>query len=190
MAKENQIVGVINAAIKSVLTDARFNGAQYGGITTLLNKEENPMPCEIDNDGRCNWISIDNSKPIQLYHRNNGGQFSIDPTKQFGDGGTRKQNTSMSLFVIANRTKIKMPVEDILVIIASGFPSQPTKEKRHELTIQDCNISIQSFDLNTLAIFKREQSNQKTFDPQIIMFELKYLIECGFSNSCINTICC
>jgi hypothetical protein len=190
MAKENQIADIINASVKAVLKDARFVGAQYSGITVLLPEGNIIQPCTTDDSGDAKIVGINNTHPLQAYHRNNGSSFSIAPDKQFGDGVTRNQITSMSLFVIAQRSRIKMTPEDLLLLVASGIPGELTQAQRETLKLKGCTISLQSVDVNAQNIFKREYQIQKPLDPQVIMFELKYQIECSFSNACINTLCC
>lgn len=188
MAKENKIVDIINASVKAALADKRFSGSEYAGITQIIqNGDGGNMPCTVDNNGECTWIDVDDTKPVQVYHRMNGSSFSLDDKEQFGNNLIRNQVSSMSLFVVAQRNKIKLPVEDLLTLVTSGMPTGVPDRK--SLNLNSCKITVQSADVNAQGILKREQPN-KILDPQVIMFELKYQIECSYGKDCINTLCC
>jgi hypothetical protein len=193
MAKENEIAAFLNEEIKKSLSDARFNGSQFSGITQLVAKADSTVkPCIVDHEGEGTDLTVDDVYPVQVYHRNYGGTFKPNPATGFGDGNTAKnQVTNMGCIVIGQRKKIKLTPEDLLVLVAASFPAELPKAKRAELKLTKSAITITNIDINSLAVFKREyQFKDNVLDPSIIMLELKYQIECGFEKDCINTICC
>lgn len=194
MAKENEIARWINECIQEVLSEQRFAGSQYSGITSLLmNDQESTallMPCTIDSDGEGLWVGVDDAYPVQLYHRHNGCVFKSEPADAFGGNAPRKEFIAMSLFVVAQRSRTRLAPEDLKTLIATAFPYEIPAQKRALWKLSG-SISLLSADLNSQNVYKREYNPAPTIlDPQVNMFELKYQIECSYQKDCINTLCC
>ena len=187
------IVTIINDSLKTVtLVDARFKQPSLKGIAVLIPKDvTGNIPCICNNNGEGEYVGFDDIHSIRLYHKNNGSKTSFEVKDQ--SGPIDKYFTTkydMSLMVMAKRTVVQMSAEQLDVLISTGILS-PTKIKREDFKLKSCSVKPVATNYNTALILGQEYKGQNiSFEPNMILFEIKYTIECTYNKDCIKTICC
>lgn len=189
MAKEHDIVCTINEALDAATTSQKFTGKEYAGITILRKNSDNvSVPMSYIKGGVSKLISINDVKPLQWYHRNNGSVYVQSEKRQYGNSnGALSQTTNMSLIVMANFERAKLYAEEIEGLFVAAIPTQLTEARKVELNLRACNIVVTSTDHNAIALFEREHKGNLMMNENTIMFEIRYQITTAFFNECINS---
>ena len=183
------IVQVINDSLRTkTLTDPRFKKPSLKGIAVSLPKDGGNIPCVCDNNGGGDYVGFADVHSIQLYHKNNGSKTSFDNKDQAGP--TNKYYTEkydMSMMVMGSRKVLKLCAEQLALLINTGFPSI----NKEDFKLKSCSVKPVATNYNTALILQQEYKGQNiSFEPDMILFEIKYTIECTFNKDCIKTICC
>lgn len=192
MAKEHKIVNYINYYLLSSMTDIRFTGKKAFGITELYDKDEKTrLPAELRNN-ELQYVGIDNTFPVILYHRSNGTSTVIDKKNSYGDVNDNLiETSSMSLFVYAQNLKIKMSASEFKDFISNAFPDHIDKVSTTNIGIRSGFIKTLSTNFNSGEIYKKEYPKTKrVLDANFYLMEIKYALEIRFKKGCVKTSHC
>ncbi len=191
----SEIVKLINAALLTLAfnTESRQKSALYGISKTLPYKQKADttyelIPTLLDLDGDGKKLIPDDNNSIQIYHKINS-TASIPDKVQYGNTNDKIiRTTQMSMIVWAQSNKINMFDNELDQLMLSVFPNKIAKDKLNEMKLTDCTINYNSTDFNSMAIFMREYATKQYYlNPQHLLFEVKYSIECRLNKSCIKT---
>jgi hypothetical protein len=193
MARLKEIVAFINNTLETkAFKDKRFIAGLHG-IATMVEYQGAIVPCIINNDADGKYVGLDDSFSVQVYHKNNGTvSLVVTSSDQFGDGNpviTRRYN--MSMMVMGKRKLLDLTPEQLETIIDASFPDQLPAQLRNDFKLNNCSIGFSGTDHNSSTLLKREYGQpDKKYDLEMIIFEMKYTIECIYKKSCIDTLCC
>jgi hypothetical protein len=197
--KLNSIVKFINDSWAESLASTKFAGIKMMGVTSqipVLNDEglETYRIAEFDERGQVvnDSAAMNESYSCLIYHRlwNTNNTLNKD---SFGDDEGQKRTFYMSVFVYVNKSQLGIEASDMEMILTSYMPQSIGSDL---LTgkfagVSSCNITPTGSDFNQSNLFAREFNKKNyTMEPRIVLFELKYLIECTYSRNCINVLCC
>jgi len=189
MAKESNIVTYINdKLIAEQFGSVKFKKGQFSGIAELVKTNEGgeTQPVIVANNGKSTRIGINDIYPFQIYHRTLSASFEL-VSADFGDFRVRKESTSMTLVVIADRERLEVTKEQIKTALALGFPLEMDATNKTALSLLTCNITPSSFIMDFNEVYSREfnLANYK-IKPQTILIALDYTIETEVNESCIE----
>ncbi len=194
MPKISEISTIINTSLKeNVFNTSRFQSAVYYGIADLVKENINDTvttkPCIIANDGECTSVIIDDTYPMQIYHRIMSLSFEQSTEDNYGEPVRMiKETATMSLVLIADRNRLQMDAENIVSAIAANLPPTLTAAELATLGLSSCQIyATGEAVIDSEVIFNREYRNiEYLFKPNAAMFSINYLIEMEFSKSCFD----
>lgn len=190
MPKTGQIIQYTNDELKkNAFSDQRFNGSKFHGLSVLIKRKNVTEPCIFTQNGGAEYCGKDDRAPLVIYHRSIGAAYKTDSTKGFGDEVLQIRAVKVSLILTALRKKIRMSAEELEMHVSKFLPEGIPKLMISEFGIKRCSIYKIACDYNTPALHQREYS-QPYSDPDLIIIELQYGIECAYENKCINTLCC
>ncbi len=190
MVNENKIVELINGTLSGAMTDIRFSGAKFYGLTEVYPKDKERLPAEIGKNGELKFVSIDDTFPVIIYHRCISTNVIQDKPNQFGDRRDEKETSNMSLFVFAQSEKVKMNGSELKRFVGDLMPQIIDKVSCIELGIKSGLVYVNGCNFNGLENFKKEFKVTRQFDPQFLFIEIKYSIETRYTNICVKTFCC
>lgn len=186
------IVDSINTTIKSNLNQERFQkGVYYGLSKSVLIKDENsegnnrliPM-IYVNGEKR---VSVDDSFPLNLYHRCISLSQVIAPIQvQFGDGyDTIVETAIMAAIVFGDSEIINLCQEDLASIITSAFPSTMTISDISKVIVRTTTVNNDSF-----SVYNQEyKSTEYPLNPEDYYFSINYTVETTFDKSCVDKCC-
>jgi len=193
MAKLIEIVDIINDKLKAtVFNDKRFQKAAMFGIAKPMPYKKGDVfeliPTEVNHLGEGKKLVPDDKNPVQCYHKVNAIRNTLSKS-QYGNGNDFIiRIAEMSMIVFALRNVIKMSEHDLDFNILASFPAKPTKEQISEMKLNDCTITYNSADFNSMAVYAREYNTKSYYlNTNHLFFEVKYTIECRLNKACINT---
>lgn len=192
MAKLPEIVAEINKQLKTVqFADKRFQHA-FTGIAELVPKKDGDATTSfasvVSNDGDVVKVGIDDSFPFQIYHRHISGDFGEVPVEdQLGNLEVREMTDQMIMVMIADRDKVKLTKEDIIMGIQLGFPLELGKAFREANTLEDAQIIQGEFSLDKQALWTQEFSGARfSLKPNTIFFSYSYDVLTRVRENCIR----
>lgn len=191
MAKEHQIVSYINTRLKALQFGAgRFQKGIFSGIAELLETDEGEAkPGLVENDGDARYIGIDDTYPIQVYHRviRPGAEWNVE--SDFGDLRNIVETTNMLMVVIGDRNRLKLTAEDIKTGIVAALPLEIPDSELNSLGLKSANIIPGEFNWNKYEVYRSEFNlRDPALKTNTIMFSLSYQIETVYGQSCY-TLC-
>ena len=191
MAKEHEIVAIINNSFKSrIFKSKKF---QLGSIDDIAEQVKNAAgeiyPGSIDFSGDVAYLGIDDTKPFQIYHRVIQPSFEQNEEEEFGDRVAITEITNMRLVVIGDRSKLELTAEDIKSGIAAGFPLQLTKSELNTLGLTSGNITPVSVNWNREDVYRSEYNlKDQVLKTTMIIFSVDYQIQTTYDQTCF-TLC-
>lgn len=186
-----QIVGSINAELKaSTLSDKRFDKGVFLGIAKLLSRNESEasvtIPAIVHDDGKCDDVVIDDSKPFRIYHR----VLDLAYTKgdSFGDEQLIAESASMVAIIYGDRRILKIETEQLVAAVQAGFLTQLTDADKTSYGIKTCSIEIGNINLNPQQVYSGEYSGDVDFAlrPNSILVSVPYTIVSEYDKQCID----
>lgn len=183
MAKESEIVNIINDSLKLQFISKRFQKGSIDPIAELIRTSVGEIkPSIVDNFGECRTVTIDDTKPFQIYHRMTGALF--EQAEEFGNLDFVNQRVNMLMIVIGDKTRLQLNKEDIMAGIAAGFPLFLTKDQLNTLNLMSCDLVPGEFNLDREAVWSNEYNTDFKLKPAYFMFSFAYSILTKFRQSC------
>lgn len=195
MPKLNQIITYINGQISNKLNDERFQGGQFlNEIVELVPVFEGDVrttfPAIIDHYGEGTSAVIDDTLPIQIYHRLIGTEYEAVPEDDnYGDPGNSIQETAnMLMVIISDRNKIHLHGFDLLSMVIGAMPQTIPAATLSSWTLNNAIINFASANTNMEEVFATEY-NVETYGlkPNSIMYAITYTIITTFDKNCFLT---
>ncbi len=191
MSKFGDIISFINTTLKSEqFGSARFQKGTFNDSIAELVKVSDTgetMPCVVSNTGTTTKLTIDDTKPFQLYHRMLGSSYEL-VDDDFGFR-TRRTTANMTVVVIGDRERLSLTKDDIILGLSLGMPLEIPNTNKTALSIEACNITPQAYLTEFVEVYDREYNiEQKLLKPQTIMVALDYTITMDIKQGCV-TIC-
>ena len=184
MAKEAEIVAIINTSLSAQFSAARFQKGSIDGIAELIRTSTGEIkPSIVDSYGEARTLVVDDTKPFQIYHRLTGSQFE-QTEEGFGDVNHITQTSELILIVIGDKTRLQLEKENIIAGIASGFPLQLTKDQLNTLSLTSCDLVPGTFNVNREIVWQNEYNTDFKLKPGYFMFSFAYSIVTTFKQSC------
>ncbi len=184
MAKESNIVTIINTRLDNALQGVQFNGKQIKGIvySVVYNTDGNEIISFPLNGDEGTDIKFNDTAPIQIHHRHLSNTVTIAP------GGIVSDSADMRLYITALRSRIGISNDSIKDYICSQLLYDLTSAERQALNIRTGSVQFTGADMNSIRLFQQEYGNPLT-RTDIIMIEVQYKIECRYTMACINDLC-
>lgn len=203
MSGINSIVKHLNDNWKEkAFADARFSGVSLHGLATqiLVNSNDSPMVynvCEIAEDGTVNasgisYESINGS--LRAYHRILGTSRKTDSGRDAESFGNEMQPMSqsfiMSMLVFVNRKMVRLSADQMDLLLMASMLSEIDPSDLPD-GYGSVSFTQTGSEYNSQYLFERE-FNLKNYnlEPDIVLFEFKYTIECSYLSNCIKVLCC
>ena len=194
MPKLTNITTVINEALEAnVFNTSRFAGGKYYTIAELVKEKSKDndisRPCVLDNDGEGTPVSIDDTWPLQIYHRVINLDYEPQTIENYGDPTNYiKEIATMALVFMSDRFRTEMRGEELMALIAANIPATLTQ------------TTLTSLGLNTVQIYANGQAiidNETVYNREYnlphyslklnsIMYSLNYTIETVYSKKCFT----
>jgi hypothetical protein len=189
MAFLDNIVSAINDKVKESLS--AFPTASYCGIVYQLPKKEGDkfqyIPALIDLHGDAKWLTFDDLREMNIYHRIVSSTYSQIKSGSYGDGYDYfQQSYDMDMVIMASRKKVHVHPDALEMAIASNMPT------KHKIEgFESVNITTVSSNYNARSVFQQEFQNIDYFlKPEHILLSIRYRIELRYRKGCISLCQC
>lgn len=188
--KLKTIVDNINAVIKSNLKQERFQKGIYYGLSKVAlvkyddSDEIVPM---IYTDGKERRLSVDDTYPLNIYHRCVSiSQTTAPKENQYGDGESVIKETCNILAVVYGKSEIVgLCQEDLASIITASFPSTMTVTY-----ISNIIVRTNSVNNDSVAVYAQEyKSTSYPLNPEDYFFSIGYTVETTWDKACVDKCC-
>lgn len=184
-----QVVCFVNDKLKCGLglDDANYYGlAEY--MLQTLNDKDVRVPGVIDENGELSYVGFDDVNHFRCYHRiSSPVVYGLDSAGAVGNSrGYIVRTTQLSLIVMASR-KLNLTPDELEHKVTTLMPLQAEKALVESLNFRSIRITHINSDLDGYAVFQREFSMPQNRLKNIMIFEVKYKIECVYKDGCINT---
>lgn len=196
MPYSNEIITLVNNTIRdSSLTDKRFSGAKLEGIACQVSRQAEgetveTLPAIISDNQVERYVGVDDSFPLQLYHRILGNSYGgAEKKQQYGDDISLKTcATEVVMVVFAKRSAMKMPGEQLEMLIASGFPDIFTREQIATMAAMAAvKVTLRSSDMDSFRVWGNEYKNIAfPLGPEDILFSMNYRIDSSYQKGCFK----
>jgi hypothetical protein len=189
MAYLGEIVDTINEALKAKLTAFPLTG--YNGLAYPIPRKKGTafeyLPAKISVSGEAKWITFDDVRELEIYHRIVSSSYIQLKGKSYGDGDTQFQhNYEIDLIVMADRKKAKVEPDVLEAAIASNIPVSSSISG-----VSFINITPVSANHNSRSLFSQEfQGIDYFLKPEHILFSIRYRVELQYQKGCLNLCQC
>jgi len=192
----NEICLLINGILqKGNLSDSRFSGAQYHGLTyETIEKDSNEkaFPSEYKN-GNFEQVTVDNNYPLVLWHKLLGKRYDkVTGEQQFGGHLYKTREVTQGYCVVfANRDVIRVTQENLEALVALGFPNVIDPELVAPYQMDYCEVNPTGSSLITAAIWAQEfKGAELPITPENYLVRIDYQVITTFRNNCIKICDC
>jgi hypothetical protein len=189
MAFLDNIVTAINDKVKESLS--AFPTAAYYGLAYQLPKKEGDkvqyIPALIDLRGEAKWLTFDDLRAMNIYHRIVSSAYTQLKQDAYGDGNDYfQQSYDMDMVVMASRKKVQIQPDALEMAIASNMPT------KHKIDgFEYINIASVSANYNARTVFQQEFQNIDYFlKPEHILLSIRYRVELRYRKGCISLCQC
>ena len=169
------------------LDSAQFKGlAEY--MLQTFNEKDVRVPGVIDANGELTYVGFDDVDSFRCYHRISAPiAYGLDPKGATGNSrGHIVRTVQMSLFVMASR-KLNLLSEELEQKITTLLPMEAESTLVESLKYRSMKIIHINSDLDGYTVFQKEFNMPANRLKNIMLFEVKYKIECVYKDGCINT---
>ena len=184
MAKETEIVAIINARINNALQAIEYNGKKIKGIvySVIANSDTGEILSFPLTENEGTDIKFNDQAPIQIHHRHLSNSVVTGPDKIMTD------TAEMRIYITAQRSRVNMSNDALKDFICSQVTYDLTAAERSLLNVRGGTVQFTGADMNSIRLFQQEYGKPLT-RTDIIMIEVQYKIECRYTNACINNLC-
>lgn len=190
MPKIKEIITYINTELKSALNQSNYQmSVYYDDIVELVPVIEgdirNTYPAIIDNYGDGTSAIIDDTLPMQVYHRLTSLDYELIPEDNYGDNTMMSETANMTMIVFTDRIKIATHGSNLISAILLNMPKTTNQTFLSSNSLDFVSIEIESVNTNSEENYKAEYSTE-SYDlrPSSIMYSVKYKIKTQFSKTC------
>ena len=190
MAKEKEIIDIINANLQSILNTKPFQLGLFAGIAEIVPRvdgdEEVSYACIVDNYGNCTDVGIDDRYPYQSYFIQTG--FESEADVDFGDEPlVTKQKADFTMIVLGNRRTLQLTPQVLMSAVDLAFTAALTDVQLATLNIQGFSVSDLKYKLDKQAIFREEYGLKDLYlQPEYILFSVDFTIETQVDIGCFS----
>lgn len=191
MPKLKNIITYINGQIANTLNTERFQGAEYYNdlvelVPIIESDVRRTYPAIIDHYGEGTSAVIDDTLPLQVYHRLLSVEYTTVPEDSYGEQGeVIHEQANMKMVVISDRNKILLHGTDLLASIIANIPYTMPSSLLSSYNLINVIIEFQSAITNMEEVFRDEYAiEQLELKPNSIMYAVNYTIKTTFSKVC------
>lgn len=197
----DRIVNHINEQVEAGL-GPKFNGSKIDGIALdHLVKEwdeeseketQRWFPGILSDEGDIESLVIDDTHPIQIYHKVASAKGASSTRDGYGDQITYRDNYQMKIIVHGDAAALKMQVYDLEALLLSLIPNEINKTLRTELKLSQCMVSIGDRLFEPYRVWIEEYRNN-TFDglkPNSLFFRVNYQVSQEYTKACLDLCNC
>lgn len=156
----DNIVASINTFLRTeVFKDRLYSGSNFVGITEMVPHETSEegviqtVPSVIDSKGESNPITLNDTYPLQVYHRLVARATGTPKIPGYGDENNNvKDAYQLAVVIIGDRTKIQEKQSQIDQLVYRMFPSS-IKNGQGKII---CYIKPLNTDFRTKTVFEGE----------------------------------
>ena len=184
MAKETEIVNIINARLSADLHEVKFNGKAIKGIVYSVIKDSatnEKLSYPLNNNEGID-IQFNDNSPIQIHHRHISNSAVRNNDKSINDVA------EMRMYVTALRTRIGMTNDSLKDFMCSLLNYDLSPSERSTLNVRFGTVQFTGANMDSIRLYSQEYGKALT-RPDIIMIEVAYNIECKYNIACINSLC-
>ena len=183
-----QLVNNINEQIKSSLKFISEGQIATYGISEAIvepidEKSYKSYPAIINEDGDATMIEINDVYGIIIYHKLDSITNALALTKnQWGNEHYLSESANMTMIVIAFRDQVKRTASFLEAVIKDKL------EETMAVETQKSTLRPGASNFDKLSILTREYLNSapELNFPQLIIFELKYVIASIYKKGCLD----
>lgn len=144
------------------------------------------LPAVVDKYGEGTYVGIDDTFPLQLYHRMLTLSVSYPPASGYGDATADTTNTfGMLMVVYMNLKRVDMTVDEMVLSLQGllGF-SKPVRPYKL------ITVRVTGAQLVGSTVFAQEYQNTgDRIPPGAALFSISYQVEARFTSGCIMEDC-
>jgi hypothetical protein len=189
------ICTAINSSLKSSqFSPRRFQAGSWDTIaylvTEIRNEETIKRPVLVDNNGDGTDVTVNDTYPIQFYHRNLGISEQDAQEDGFGDAGKDVTETAdMVLICMGNRTLLGVFPEDVASAIWGDIPRELPHATLQALSIMTCSIVPGEVSVVPEDVWAQEyQGTEFALPADYFMLSCRYKINTVYKRKCF-TLC-
>lgn len=190
MAKEKEIIDIINVNLQAILNTKPFQLGLFAGIAEMVTKSDGEdsvnYACLVDNYGNCTEVGIDDRYPYQNYFIQTG--FESDGDEPFGDEDIVKiHKADFTMVVLGNRRILQLTPQVLMSAVSLSFTDTLNNSQLSTLGLQGMQIVNLKFNLDKQAIFRNEYGiNDLYLQPEYILFTVDFSIETQVDIGCFS----
>lgn len=196
MPKLREITAIINASLKAGNFHGRkFQDGKWWEIAYTIGRvegdKETRFPSVIDNAGEGTDVTVNDTYPIQFYHRIVSPlqypDLAVNTDDSFGNGDQNKEVAEMVLICVGDRSRVGAYTEEICAAICADFPKELTTAQLGVLNLQQC--TIENVDTNTIPeeVFNQEYQNvDNPLPPEMFMLSVRYRVTTVYGKNCFS----
>lgn len=175
-----EIISALNATLKFPI-----GSKTYGIAQSVIRKTDDGsqlLPCTVDKNGDYQFVGIDNTLPVSLYHKTNSIQIKRNG-KGVGDSIGEVVNTySNAMIVYLDTKKAGVTPDELLLQIQNSFPDAIRMQPYKNIVITFLNVI-----LNSTQVWASEyQNTEYELLPETSLFAINYQIESTFKKGCFD----
>ena len=181
-----QQIALINTLLsQNTFTDTVFAQAQLYGIATDAPRgdtEQQPAyyPVVTALNGEGADVTINDSIPLQLYHRVLSKTYAIKKTAVGDRQNTWVEKTEVKMVVAGNTVLLSQSAFDLEALIAKTFPTI-TASQAHALGLLRIQLLLQRTVFDTMQVFREEYKGITPFlTAAQILFAMYYTMEAEY----------
>lgn len=141
------------------------------------------FPGVVEKDGEVTDVTIDDTKPVIIYHRNSGiTTQNVTGRQGYGDGKSDLMIAyQMAMIVFVNHKKTKLYPEELFLFLQANIPEGLVVKQPYK----SVNIRTTNVILNSRLVFAAEYSGIAFSLPESMsLFQINYVIESTFTKNC------
>ena len=141
-----------------------------------------------DFKGEVLMIDVNDSYDLTLFHKLETIVNTLVLNKGYGDNpGELQEAASMAVLVIAWKSKIKMEAHELEARLKNSLPLMPLKYKNEDgHTVQTSRLTAGASTFDKTALLQREYTRVELNFPDLILFEMKYLVNSTYKKECLE----
>lgn len=149
------------------------------------------FPSIIDADGEVTMIDVDDAFSMILYHKIDGITNSLDVRTATGRSrGNLVEAANMTLMLFAFRRKTRKEAWWFEAVIKDKLPDTLNIADGNNKPLQNSIIKIGNSSYDKLSLLQREYSSVQLNYPDLVVMELKYIIQSTWQKGCFANCGC